>query len=578
MIYRITIILTFLFLIFGCTEHKYDNRLTRIAETISESPQKALSSLDSIDYGSLTDADKQYFDFLMIKSRDKAFIHHTSDSLILKVIEQEGRNSDIERYVEALYYGGRVYHDLGDLPTALNYYQNALDNLPEKKKYSSLRACILSQISGLLNKLRLYEQAIPYVKEVITLDSIGKDSVNLMYDTELLGSIHLHAKNYDYAEILFNKSKELAKEIASADSSRHNLYLAAINYYKGQTIEALKLIRPTMLNIDSISRNVALAYACYIYRQASLPDTALLYARELIHSKNPHNRQTGYQILLSDDFKDHIPTDSIIRYVCDYRDITESTLNQNGNQAALIQNSFYNYQLHQRENLKTEAANKRLFNWLGGFLLVILVLSIYLLYLKNKNKSQLLQLHEAINNVNTLRRTLNIATNDNCNDLSGSEQMSDPEATISQENPSPNIEDLRVRLRDELLSIRYMENKPYSVSPIILESEAYEKILEYIKNGRIIPDKNPLWEELEEAVLKSSPQFKYRLYLLTGGKLKLSDLHLALLIKCKISSTNMSTLIGRAKSTVAYRKDALGFKVFDQKLEIGVIDGIIHLL
>ena len=577
MIYRIAIALTFLLLIPGCSEPGHDGRLTRIEETIPESPEEALSCLDSINYESLTDADKQYFDFLTIKSQDKAFIRHTSDSLILKVIEREDKNTNKERYAETLYYGGRVYHDLGDLPTALNYYQNALDLLAEEGGDISLRGSILSQIGDLLNTLRLHEQAIPYVEEAIMSDSESKDSVNLMYDTELLGSIHLHVKNYDSAELLFNKSKELAKETALADTARHNLYLAAIKYYKGQIDSALNLIRPTMLKIDSVSRNTALAYACHIYRQASIPDTALMYAYELLHSKNPHNRQTGYQILLSDELKDYIPSDSIVRYACDYRDIVESYLNQNGNQAALIQNSFYNYQLHQRGKLKAEAANKRLFNWLGGFLLAILILSIYALYLKNKNKSQLVELHEAINIVNTLQRELHV-TRDNCDDSSGSVQISSPESAISQDRHSPNIQDLRVRLREELLSIRSMGNQSYSVSPIILESQAYEKILEYIKEDRIIPDKNPLWVELEEVVLKSSPQFKYRLNLLTGGKLKPSDFHLALLIKCGISSTNISALVGRAKSTVAYRKDALGFKVFDQKMGTGVIDDIIRLL
>lgn len=577
MSHRISTIITVLLLFLSCSDNKPDNRLTRIEDTISKSPQKALSSLDSINYESLSDANKSYFDFLTIKAKDKAFIHHTSDSLFLRVIEREYKNSGIERYAETLYYGGRVYHDLGDLPTALNYYQNALDLLSKEGDSASLRASILSQISGLLNSLRLYEQAMPYAEEVITLDSIRKDSMNLMYDTELLGSIHLHAKNYESAEKFFNKSKEIAKSVASIDTARLNLYLAAVKYNQGDINSALKLIRPTILNVDSISRNTALAYACDIYRQVSIPDTALMYAYELIHSKNPYNRKTGYQTLLSDDLKEYIPADSIIRYACDYREIVESYLNQNGNQAALMQNSFYNYQIHQREKLKAEVANKRLFYWLGGFLLAILILSIYILHLKNKNKAQLIQLHEAINNVNTLRSTLNI-TKDNCNASSENEPTSDPESTISQDYLSSNVQDLRERLREELISIRNMGNESYSVSPIILKSEVYDKVLEYIKKERIIPDKNHIWEELEEVVLKSSPQFKHRLHLLTGGKLKLSDFHLALLIKCGISSTNISTLVGRAKSTVAYRKDALGFKVFDQKLETGVIDDIIHLL
>lgn len=575
--YRIGIYVIFSILILGCSEHRHDDRLTQVAETISDSPQKALSMLDSIDYENLAKDERHYFDFLKIKAKDKAFIQHTSDSLILKVIEYEEKSSNRERYTEALYYGGRVYHDLGDYPTALGYYQKALDHLTESEGNSSLRGKILSQIGGVLNSLRLYEQAIPYIKEVIALDSIVGDTVNLMYDTELLGSIYMQVKKYDFAELLFNKSKNIAKKISPADTTRLDLYLAGVKYYKGQIKSAIALIRPTLLNIDSISRDTALAYACYIYQKASIPDTALMCAHELIRSNYPYNRATGYQIILSDDLKNYFPLDSLIYYACDYRDVTERILNQNGNHASFIQNSFYNYQLHEREKLKSEKANKKLFTWLMGFLIIILLLSIYLLYLKYKNKSQLLQLHEAIDNVNMLRRTLNITEDKNI-DLPESEKISDIKPIISQDNPSPNVKDLRVRLREELLSICRPGSQSYSVPPIILESEAYDKILDYIKNDRVIPENKPLWEGLEEVVLKSSPKFKSRLHLLTGGKLKPSDYHLALLIKCGISPTSISTIIGRAKSTVAYRKDALGFKVFDRKLDTGVIDNIICLL
>lgn len=130
------------------------------------------------------------------------------------------------------------------------------------------------------------------------------------------------------------------------------MYLAAVKYNKNQIDSALTLIRPAILDIDSISRNVALAYACEIYKKAGIPDTVLLYANELIRSKNPNNRKTGYKILLSDDMKDFIPADSVLSYAHRYRDIIESYLNQNGNQAALIQNSFYNYQLHQQKKAR----------------------------------------------------------------------------------------------------------------------------------------------------------------------------------------------------------------------------------
>lgn len=145
------------------------------------------------------------------------------------------------------------------------------------------------------------------------------------------------------------------------------------------------------------------------------------------------------------------------------------------------------------------------------------------------------------------------------------------------DNSTQNVQDIRARLREEFLSARN-ENRPYAISPVILESEAYDKILRYIKNNRIIPEKSSIWEELESVVIQSSPDFKYKLHILTGGRMKPSDFHLAMLIKCGISPTNMAVLVGRAKATIAYRREALGLKIFDQKLGIDAIDHMIRSL
>lgn len=115
-------LLVFVLLLLGCSENKHDSRLIDIASTISDSPQEALTRLDSIDYGKLSEADRHYYDLLSIKATDKAYITHKSDSLTLDVIDYYSRNSEDGLYPEALYYGGRVYSDLGNYPTALEFF------------------------------------------------------------------------------------------------------------------------------------------------------------------------------------------------------------------------------------------------------------------------------------------------------------------------------------------------------------------------------------------------------------------------------------------------------------------------
>ncbi len=69
-----------LLLLTGCLSRRQDERLERISGMIPESPEEALSLLDSIDYGSLSEADRHFYDLIMTKAEDRAYIEHTSDS------------------------------------------------------------------------------------------------------------------------------------------------------------------------------------------------------------------------------------------------------------------------------------------------------------------------------------------------------------------------------------------------------------------------------------------------------------------------------------------------------------------
>ncbi|MDE6633579.1 MAG: hypothetical protein K2K23_11320, partial [Muribaculaceae bacterium] len=110
----------------GCKGKPEDQRLLEIAEKVSDSPKEMLERLDSIDVSSMKESDRYFHALLSIKAKDKAYIQHTSDSVILKVIDYYSGHKGSGLYPEALYYGGRVYSDIGDAPTALRYFQDAL--------------------------------------------------------------------------------------------------------------------------------------------------------------------------------------------------------------------------------------------------------------------------------------------------------------------------------------------------------------------------------------------------------------------------------------------------------------------
>lgn len=155
MIHRISISLIVMALIATaacCSRSNPDRRLEKVAELVDSSPASALLMLDSIDRSGLSVSDRHYHDFLTLKGQDKTYVTHTSDSLILDLLSYYKDHNEPDIYPEVLYYGGRVYSDLGDYPTALGYFQDALDHLQDGDMQLSLSSRIYSQ-SG---RLRFY--------------------------------------------------------------------------------------------------------------------------------------------------------------------------------------------------------------------------------------------------------------------------------------------------------------------------------------------------------------------------------------------------------------------------------------
>ncbi len=547
----------------ACGSHTADSRLADIASIVADRPHDALQRLDSINPPELTEADRHYFDLLSIKARDKAYINHTSDSLILDAIDYYASHPGDHNllYAEALYYGGRVYSDLGDYPTSLRYFQSALDQLPADSQSLLLRGTVLSQTGRLLNKIRLYNRAIPYLEESIRIDSILNDSINLMYDKELLGAICLHVYKYDVALCNFIEAKSLAEKVLPSHVYTLDMYLAAIKYKQGQPDSTLEILRPVFDKLHPLERNAGAYYMAGSYMGIGQVDSAYKYAQELAFGAGSYNRPMGFDILLNPALKHLVPIDSVYSYVKEYSRIMERTLNQNQTQEALIQNTRYNYDLHERERQKAEEKQDTLKHVIIVITFIALLLLIIILYIKNRNQHHLLQLRKELDSLSKLRQSL-------------------IQPTEPQQRPKENKDynDLREQLKNELLEIQRIGNIDSHISPVILQSEAYTQLQQHIANDKIIPEANPLWTDLEKVVLEASKDFKYHLQLLTGGKLKPSDYHIALLIKCGISPTHMSILVGRTKGTISYRREALCEKVFGQKLGVKVIDDIIRAL
>lgn len=573
MLFRsISVFLIFVLVLFASCSQREDETLLRIEREIAVAPEKALAQLQEISTEGMNEYNRQLLALLRIKAADKAYITHTSDSVIVGLIDYFADHQVALRYPEALYYGGRVYDDLGDYPRAIQYFQSSLELLSPDGSVAeqSLRSAVASQTGRLMYHNHMYSHAVPYLREAIEADSILADTVNLAYDHQLLGSIYKSMEEYPAAARELHVSVNISSHLDDTDRAEMEMQLADL-YLRTENVDsALSLIRGVPERVSAVSTETAYNFAANIYLAAGICDTAYMYATKLRNASQPGVRVYGLNKLLSDELRPFSPIDSILIYCADHNDAVANLLAVRGNEATLLQNAAYNYSIHDRDRQKAEAREARAYIWVLLFFSALLVTIGVILYLKNREKAQQLKLHRALENIRILKENLNAAQS--------SEQSMAELTALSSISRSDSVTSLRERLQQELSTLQ--QNSVDSQHPIleIINSSVYAKLQTVLQEERGISEDSPLWEELEQTISTFSPNFTHHLQLLTGGKLTTNDLHLALLIKCGITPTQLTILLCKAKATISYRREMLCVKAFGQKLPTKVFDALICLL
>lgn len=559
-------------------KQKYNSDLIHIASFVSENPLRALDSLQCVDQDKLSNCDRHLYDYITIKAKDKAFIRHTSDSLILDVLGYYSDYPDDPIYTEALYYAGRVYSDLGDLSTALQYFQLSLDNLEETKDTTKLQNRLNFQIGGVLRKLRLYDKAIPYFSQALKYELEENDSSGIVYAQQALGTLYhelgvlqnenaMEERYLEIADSILTCSLDYAANLSKTFAADSKVFLSGVKQAKGDIHSALNLVRDTPEQVDSIQRNVALAYAADIYQEAGIMDTAYMYAHELVVNEDILNKKTGYSIILSPEFRNMLHPDTLNRYYAEYKEVLETYFDDNPNEQALIQESMYNYQTHERKSIKVQEEKKVLLWVVVGFAFLVVIMAFVILYMKYKNRNNLVKMREKLDNLQILKQGISQATAPD-GTCEGGQIVSFPMTTMSEQA-------LRQQLKEELMAL-YNQNNDVVTPQAILESEVYAHLQQLLKEKKPMGD--ALWDKLEETVVAASPRFISSLKLLTCDKLTTRERHTALLVKCGFRPVDLTILLALTNGAIVSRRQKLADKVFEQKVNVKVIDGIVRLL
>ena len=206
MFMRLTVLLIAVVFLFGCRSESSIEKGLEMANHYADNgnPEKGLEILDSLqETDRMNKKERMYAELLRVKALDKSDIIPTNDStakLLLRYYIDEG--NDRERHPLVLYYVGRTYTELREVPRALLYFHKALDACSEDKDLY-LCSYIHSQMAGLFDKMGLYKIALRHHTKQLKLEELLKDSVNIFYTQTQRAFSYRRLGERDSAENLY---------------------------------------------------------------------------------------------------------------------------------------------------------------------------------------------------------------------------------------------------------------------------------------------------------------------------------------------------------------------------------------
>lgn len=380
----------------ACTNKPYPQSLRVADSLIHNNPDSAVILLEELKRSMAFEpqATQMYYQLLTIKAKDKAYITHTSDSLIKTVVKYYEERKDRERLPETYYYAGRVYRDLGDAPQALEYLQKAIESTKDCTDYR-LISRIYSQTGTLYLYQDTYDQALEVFRKAYQYCLSDKDSIGMVYSLRDIGRTFTTLNCADSALYYYKGALNYAEQI-------HNNHLVGVVQAELSGLYIQLEMYPEAFTAIQCSNkyikghNIAPFYAIladYYYYTNQL-DSATFYYTQTASFDDLYQKQGSYKGLGNIARKKGQYKEAM-EYFDKYLICTDSIKDITNTETIRKMQSLYNYQLKEKENsrLQHQAANYKLWNILLIFSLLSLVFLFiaYHQFRKKKEQQQLVK-------------------------------------------------------------------------------------------------------------------------------------------------------------------------------------------
>ena len=522
------LLLTIAMLLVGCTtQTAYHETIERAKQLMNEHPDSALVLLDSLQPYQGAFSKSMRMDFMMqrLNAQNKCDTIFRSDSIAKILVDYYSHHGTSNQRMLANYLAGRVYYDMGELPYALQFYQDAAEAADTTRSDCDLYTlyAIYGQMAQLFHAQFLPDDEMTALRTAEQCAWKDNDTLSALMAYELRIRPYYLKNEKDSVLFILNHVRDLYLQYGYHENvARVIPSIISICIDRKQYAESSKLMNVFEKESAWFDENGQyLHQGSYFYDKGryllaigKIDSAAYLFTKLL----DTEYKEDGYNGLLQVYEKRGVP-DSIAKYAKLYANANDSSFLQ-VNQSVIHQiSAMYDYSRHQKMAEKERANAQKAKRGRQALWMALIGLAAFV-------------------------------------------------AALSFESFRRRKEAER---RYQRLLLRYermeadVNSRQQEDAADIKETAIYKHLMDLLAEE---PDKNIAlgkddWQELETEVDKFHPQFRKTL----ESYYHLSDVeyHISLLTKLNIEPSKICRLVNRSKQTVSTTRTRLFTKVFGRK-------------
>ena len=533
--------------------------LARWADSVAHAPERV----------------RMYHALLTVKAADKAYVRHTSDTVIKDVVAYYEDGADPWLLPEAYYYAGRVYSDLGDAPQALDYFERAAETLPPKGR-EMLAGKIYSQMGTLFEHQQMHEEALEMYRRAYEYDVKAGDVRGQVFDLRDMGDAYQRLEKTDSALVCIQKAYGLTSiggyaELESlVQGQRLSLYLQLQEYDSAEAC-----LREAFKHVHKASRSGLYFKAAELYNYTGRLDSAIYYWKQLLGCGTIYAKEMAHFALAQVAVRKK-KIDKALEHFVQYQWCNDSIRRLTNTETLRRMHSLYNYRWREKENQKLKAEKQqRQFVFYAVLGLCVLLLAVafgYVQYVRRKRT----ELQQRLDYANRVKEEAEQRSErfirENEQKIAVLEQQLREADAVHREQLERQKEMIQWENRQVQTVLEKQRLMEAAMENTDVRKELSARLSSSYVGSKML--KGADWSRIENEIEALSPGFKEKLQTLYPDFSEF-EYHLCLLIRLGMRPVDMAGLTAHTKESVASARRRMYEKVFRKKGSPGDWDAIL---